>query len=406
MEKKTVSFAPWTRMSRTRTPSSDRATRVSRRSSGTDDNTGSAALAASSSGKYRRVTTRSRSPRARTERSRCGASVPPSVVGSAPGRTVRIRYRPAESVGLRPKPRNPGTVEVTAPRGSPGWSNLPSGSACQLSTRASVTGSPSPSTTTPVTQNASGVPGGTTCGPSSHSRAMCRNGPTVWDGVSSLIVVLEDAGSLAPQDDVEPEAEGPLRLRRRVVVRRDHPLPGRRIADGVEDRVLGEQRVVREVHLGDEPLGERTAEQREVDVRRPPGVVVVLPGVGAGPDRHEAVVALGVGQRAAHPGEVRVERGRPRVGDVAVASGRVGLPDLDERVGYGSAVGLEHLTGHDDPLAGGLGGVLAGQVVVELADPPLPEHGAGDLGQPVRQRHQRLGGVPHRLTEVTGPVLG
>ena len=37
----------------------------------------------------------------------------------------------------------------------------------------------------------------------------------------------------------------------------------RRRRDGVEDRVLAEQRVVREVHLGDQPLGEGPAEQEK-----------------------------------------------------------------------------------------------------------------------------------------------
>ena len=100
----------------------------------------------------------------------------------------------------------------------------------------------------------------------------------------------------------------------------------------VEDRVLREQRVAREVHLRHQPLGERAPEDREVDVRRPPGVVVVAPRIGAGLDRHELERAVGAGEAAPEPGEVRVQRRGVLVALVAVAAGGVALPDLHERV--------------------------------------------------------------------------
>ena len=70
----------------------------------------------------------------------------------------------------------------------------------------------------------------------------------------------------------------------------------------------------------------------------PPGVVVVLPGIGAGLDRDEAVAAVVVGHDAAAAREVRVERRRVLVDAMAVAAGRVGLPDLDQRVAHGTTV--------------------------------------------------------------------
>ena len=78
-------------------------------------------------------------------------------------------------------------------------------------------------------------------------------------------------------------------------------------------------------------LRERAAEEREVDVRRPPRVRVVAPRIRARLDRDEAVAAVVVGQAAAGAGEVRVERRRVLVDVVVVAAGRVRLPDLDER---------------------------------------------------------------------------
>ena len=68
---------------------------------------------------------------------------------TGPGLRVRMAQRPSSSVPERPKPRK-----------SP--PNAPAGSACQLSTSASGTGSPAPSNTLPRSQTAPGVPSGTT----------------------------------------------------------------------------------------------------------------------------------------------------------------------------------------------------------------------------------------------------
>src|SRR5579875_475363 len=309
---------------------------VSRRAgSAIEFSTGSAALASRSSAKLIRVTTRSSSPRANTDTSRCGASVPPPGHGSGPGRSVTTRNRPPASVGHRPNPRNraageppppvlPGTVPATprgsspaSPRGSSGWEKRPSGPACQVSTSASGTGSPAPSSTRPAITIAPGAPSSTTNGPSGHGSPIAKNGPTVCDGVTPsgrtagslsrpsclaaapLAGVLEHGLLPAAQHDVPLVAEGPLRLGQVEVEPGDHPLPGRRVRHRVEDRVLGEERVAGKVHLRHQPLRERPAEQREVDVRRAPGVQVVAPRVGAGLDGDEAVPALAVGDAPA-----------------------------------------------------------------------------------------------------------
>src|SRR6202042_378035 len=113
--------------------------------------------------------------------------------GRAPGRRVMIRYRPPASVGHRPKPRNPepapapGRPAAPGPRGSSGGAKLPSGAACQVSISASGTGSPAPSSTTPLMVIAPGVPSGTTNGPSGQGSPIARNGPIVCDGVSGRL---------------------------------------------------------------------------------------------------------------------------------------------------------------------------------------------------------------------------
>src|SRR5215467_1372844 len=119
-----------------------------------------------------------------------------------------MQYEPSGPVGHRPNPRNPGAA---APRGSSGWANRPSGSACQVSTSASVTGSPAPSKTRPVIVIAPGVSSGTTNGPSGHGSPIDRNGPTVCEGVSF---------TLPPSRDVVPKARRPTA---RLVVREAGP---------------------------------------------------------------------------------------------------------------------------------------------------------------------------------------
>src|SRR5215470_11926473 len=109
---------------------------------------------------------------------------------------------------------------------------------------------------------------------------MAKKGPTVCE-----LVVWSDTSLLpgrrlaAAKDDVEAVAEGAVVQRRLPVVAGDEPVARHRVGDAGEDDVVGEERVALEVHLRDEPLRERDAEQREVDVRGPPGVVVVAPGV-------------------------------------------------------------------------------------------------------------------------------
>src|SRR5690606_41349798 len=119
----------------------------------------------------------------------------------------------------------------------------------------------------------------------------------------------------------------------------------------------------------------------EVDVRRPPGVDVVAPGVGAGPDGGEPVGALGVGEGAAHAGEVGVQRRVVLLAPMRVPPGRVGLPDLHQLPGDGASVAVQATPGDGDALPDGLPGVLPGEVVVDVGDVPVPERGGGEFDQ-------------------------
>src|SRR4029077_11084795 len=90
----------------------------------------------------------------------------------------------------------------------------------------------------------------------------------------------------------------------------DHPLAGLRVGHRIEDRVLAEERVAREVHLRDQPLGKGAAEEREVDVRWPPGVGVVPPGIRAWLDGDELVPSVRVGHAPPAAVEVWIEWSR------------------------------------------------------------------------------------------------
>src|SRR5437764_4899792 len=164
-----------------------------------------------------------------------------------PGLTVTNPYRPSASVPLRPHP-NPSR-----------WP--PSASACQISTIASMTGSPAPSSTRPAKRRASARPGSTSswCGRTQSPTE--KNGPTVCEGVAPGAATsgLEEGRVAAAEDDGEAEAERPLLGGRLPVELRDQPLPRRRVADGIEDRVGGVKRIAGEVHPRHQPLGECAA---------------------------------------------------------------------------------------------------------------------------------------------------
>ena len=148
---------------------------------------------------------------------------------------------------------------------------------------------------------------------------------------------------------------------------RDEPLTPFFVGDAVEDRVERQQRIAGKVHLRDQPREEIHPEQRKMDVLRPPGIVMIAPGIRPRLDRREAVFAVGVGQCAPRTDEVGIERRMMLIIDMDIAPAGVGLPDFDQRVRHRAVVFVKHAPGDDDPFAerfAVLDGV-ARQVVVE-----------------------------------------
>ena len=181
-------------------------------------------------------------------------------------------------------------------------------------------------------------------------------------------------------------------MRRGLPVERRHErldsLPAR---DRGDDRALPDHRVALEIHLRDEPLREGVAEDGEVDVGRPPIVDAVRPRIGARSDGAEPVATLGIRDGPATAAEVRIERGPVTLLVVAVASARIGLPELDQHARQATSVLVEHAPVDDQALADGLAGLgeVGDEVVVARAQSIVPEHRPGHLGDRRLHRQQR-----------------
>src|SRR5688572_2373375 len=105
-----------------------------------------------------------------------------------------------------------------------------------------------------------------------------------------------------------------------------------------------------------------------MQVRGTPGVVVIAPRISARLDGLEAVPPRIVGERPPGAGEIGVERRVVLIYRVPVAPARVRLPELDQRIGYGTRILVEHAPAHDHALADRLARVLPCQIVFVRPD--------------------------------------
>src|SRR5215510_10605810 len=140
-------------------------------------------------------------------------------------------------------------------------------------------------------------------------------------GSDSSPRLLEWRRTASAQHNVETVAESPLGLGEREIERRDQTFARGIVRDAVDDGVKGNQRIFGEVHLGDQATDQRGTKQREMNVGRTPRVVMVAPGVCAGLDRQETVIAFGIGEDASRTKKIGIERRGMVVARVAVASG-------------------------------------------------------------------------------------
>src|SRR5262245_61305716 len=107
-----------------------------------------------------------------------------------------------------------------------------------------------------------------------------------------VLVRILRGGFASPQHDVKAEAKRPIRNGVLQIETRDHALARLFIGYRIEDRIEGEQVVTWEVHLRHQAREEGVAEHREMDVVRPPRIMMIAPRISARLHRDEAVIAL------------------------------------------------------------------------------------------------------------------
>src|SRR6516164_2471145 len=293
---------------------------------------------------------RRNNPRMNTETTMCGACSFPSGPGTRPGLMVVKRKVPSRAVGTRPQPRKPGSTFFACV--SSGCAYLPWAFACQSSSIASGTPCPSASSTRPLISTRSPeTPGPARLSTKSRSRPMRKKGPTVCEVVACrLMSFLPRRGVTPAQDNVEPVPKGMFRHSGFPVEHGDEPVACFFVRRAVEDGVKRQKRVAGKIHLGDQSGDKGGTEERKVNVRGAPGVVMVLPGVLSGTNGHESIVAIRIRQRVAASGEIRVQRGIVLVHFVKVPARRVGLPEFDQCVGHRATIFVKHATTNDDAL--------------------------------------------------------
>src|ERR1019366_2060418 len=113
---------------------------------------------------------------------------------------------------------------------------------------------------------------------------------------------LHRGGFAPPQDEIETVTQRVFWHGSFPVEQRDQSVAGFFIRRAVEDRVKRNQRITGKGPLRHQAPGKRGTEESKANVRRPPGVVVIAPGILARPNRAEAIAALGVADGLSAPG--------------------------------------------------------------------------------------------------------
>src|SRR4051794_5124842 len=198
---------------------------------------------------------------------------------------------------------------------------------------------------------------------------------------ASLQLVFEQGLAAPTQHNIEAVGEALQRARCIEVEPRCQTICRRLVGDGCDDGIVGDERIPLEIHLGYQSLREAGSEHRKMDVGRPPAVNAISKRICARLDRPEVVIAPLIGQHPAAATEIRVDRRDIGVVAVTVASAGIGLPYLDERVGYRLAIAVEYVTVNDRLLADRLAlfGIIEDEIVIERTEFVRRKYRAGDL---------------------------
>ena len=191
-----------------------------------------------------------------------------------------------------------------------------------------------------------------------------KKGPTVCDGVcSGLISAWSWSRVAATKYKVKSIAECVFGNSNFDIKCCYQPFARGTVGDAVKDRIKSQQRIARKIHLSNQPSGETRTEQAEVNVIRPPRIVMIAPRIRTRLDGHEAIRAVLVGDHSSDASEMRIERRFVLVLGVCIAAGGVRLPNFDQGVRNRAAVFVEHAAGHDDSFAESLAAVEVRQIV-------------------------------------------
>src|SRR5512139_2159119 len=139
-----------------------------------------------------------------------------------------------------------------------------------------------------------------------------------------------------------------------------------------------------------------------MDMVRPPGIMMIAPGIRAGLHRDEPVIAFVVRDRPSSSSEIRVEWRRMLIDIVYITAAGICLPDFHERVGNWTFVLVEHMAVHDDALTQRLTFVLLGQIGVAFLHSIVAIDRAGQLRQCMRRDDQWLRGGPLDRAAIVG----
>src|SRR6516162_7757035 len=110
---------------------------------------------------------------------------------------------------------------------------------------------------------------------------------------------------------------------------------------------------------------------------------MIEPGICAGLDGDETVSSMFIGQGSTCTREVRIKRGRMLFLDMPIPSGGIRLPNLDECVGDGSPIAVEHASTYDNALTNWLACMLAGQIVILFPYFFVPKNRSGNFRERV-----------------------
>src|SRR5215470_4483185 len=143
---------------------------------------------------------------------------------------------------------------------------------------------------------------------------------------------------------------------------RNQALAGTFVCGAVENRICRQKWVAGEIHLCHEPGCECGAKYREVDVRRPLGIVVITPRIASRPDGDEPVAVLVIGESTIETSEIRIERGVVLILRVQVAACGIRLPNLHQGVWDRMCLVVEDPASNDNSFTQGSLLMLAGEI--------------------------------------------